>query len=167
MTRIRSYGPAIAIFVGGLALWELTVRLFNIQGFILPAPTAILAAFASEASSLWRAGLATFVSAVSGLAVGTAGGVLAGMAASRFTLIRDGAMPLAIAANSTPIIVLAPVANAWFGLTSPIGTVVVVAVLVFFPVMINLVRGLLSAEAQELELMASYAATRGTILRKP
>jgi NitT/TauT family transport system permease protein len=166
MKKIRSYGPAIAIFVGGLAIWELAVRLFNIQGFILPAPTAILSAFAAEASTLWRAGLATFVSALSGLAVGAAGGVLAGMAASRFTLIRDGAMPLAIAANSTPIIVLAPVANAWFGLTSPIGTVVVVAVLVFFPVMINLVRGLLSAEAQELELMASYAASRGTVLRK-
>ena len=66
-------------------------------------------------------------------------------------------MPLAIAANSTPIIVLAPIANAWFGLLNPFSTVAVVAVLVFFPIMINLVRGLTSAHATQHELMESFA----------
>ena len=75
-------------------------------------------------------------------------------------------MPLAIAANSTPIIVLAPIANAWFGLLSPWGTIVVVAVLVFFPIMINLVRGLTSASAAQHELFASYASPKRTELFK-
>ena len=166
MNRLRSSAPAISLFIGGLALWEIVVRAFNIKGFILPAPSAIAAAFFDQADTLWPAGLATFASALAGLALGTAGGVAAAMAAARFSFVRDGAMPLAIAANSTPIIVLAPVANAWFGLTSPIGTVVVVAILVFFPIMINVVRGLLSARPSELELMSSYGAPRSTTLRK-
>ena len=73
-------------------------------------------------------------------------------------------MPLAIAANSTPIVVLAPIANAWFGLLNPFSTVAVVAVLVFFPIMINLVRGLTSAQATQIELMQSLAATDRTTL---
>ncbi|MDE0171297.1 MAG: ABC transporter permease subunit, partial [bacterium] len=54
----------------------------------------------------------------------------------------------------------------WFGLRSPFGSIFVVAILVFFPVMINLVRGLLSVEASQIELMDSYAAGRRTTLWK-
>ena len=75
-------------------------------------------------------------------------------------------MPLAIAANSTPIVVLAPISIAWFGLLSPWSTIAVVAVLVFFPIMINLVRGLSSAPHAQHELMASYATPRREILLK-
>jgi len=166
LERWRRASPAIAVFVGGIALWEAVVRLFGIKGFILPAPSAIVAALPAEWSELRPAAIATFSSALAGLALGTALGVAAAIGAARWPMAREGAMPLAITANSTPIIVLAPVANAWFGLLSPWSTIVVIAVLVFFPVMINLVRGLLSAEASELELMTSYAASARTTMWK-
>lgn len=164
--RLRRALPAVMVFVGGILLWEGIVRIFDIKGFLLPAPSAIVAAFPAEWSELRAAGVGTFTSALAGLALGTALAVLAAIGAVRWPMAREGAMPLAITANSTPIIVLAPVANAWFGLLSPWSTIVVIAVLVFFPVMINLVRGLMSAEAAELELMASYAATRRATLWK-
>lgn len=165
-TRWRRALPAFGVFVGFIALWEGVVRLFDIKGFILPAPLAILRAFPEAWPEVWPAAIGTFLSALAGLAVGTALAVVAAVGAARWPMLREGAMPLAITANSTPIIVLAPVANAWFGLLSPWSTIVVVAVLVFFPVMINLVRGLLSANLSELELMASYAAGRRTTLWK-
>ncbi len=165
-TKIQRNGPAVVLFVVGLALWEGLVRLFDIQGFILPAPSAILRAFGEQWSDLWQAGSATALTAIAGLAVGTVVAFAAGMAAARWTIVGEGAMPLAIAANSMPIIVLAPVANAWFGLRSPVGTIAVVAVLVFFPIMINLVRGLTSAEATQHELMRSLAARPRTTLWK-
>lgn len=164
--RLRSAAPAIALFAGGLAVWEAMVRIWNIEGFILPAPTAIAAAFGAEGAELFAAGWGTFFTAVSGLALGTTAAALVSLAAARWPLVREGAVPFAIAANSTPIIVLAPIANAWFGILSPAGGIFVVAVLVFFPVMINMVRGLLSATAPELELMDSYAARRRTVLWK-
>jgi NitT/TauT family transport system permease protein len=166
MSKLRSWAPAIVVFVGGLAVWELVVAIFDIEGFILPAPSAILVAFGAELSELLTAGIGTFTSAMAGLVVGTIVAVLAAFAAARWSFVREGAMPIAIAANSTPIVVLAPVANSWFGLTSVAGTVFVVAVLVFFPIMINLVRGLLSADASHIELMQSYAASGRTTLLK-
>lgn len=166
MNRLRTYTPAVALFVSALVLWEGFVTIFGIEGFILPAPSGILSTFVAEIDGLWAAGVATLTSAVIGLVVGGVAAVGAGVAAARWTVIGEGAMPLAIAANSTPIIVLAPVANSWFGLRSSVGTIFVVAVLVFFPIMINLVRGLTSANADELELMQSYAAPPRTVLGK-
>ena len=158
--------PAIGIFVGGLIVWEGVVRAFDIKGFILPAPTAIAATFGAETGDLLTAGAGTFSTALAGLLLGGALAVVMALAAARWRFVRDGALPFAIAANSTPIIVLAPIANSWFGLRSPFASIFVVAVLVFFPVMINLVRGLMSVEASEVELMESYAAGRLTTLWK-
>jgi len=166
MSRIRKWAPAIALFIGGLAVWEALVQVFDIKGFILPAPSAIAQAFSEEWNELLEASVGTFSTALAGLAVGTAFAVLAALAATRWERIREGAMPLAIAANSTPVIVLAPVANSWFGILSPWGTIFVVAVLVFFPIMINLTRGLLDANESQLELMESYAASESKVLAK-
>lgn len=166
MAGVRKYVPAALLFVGGLAAWEAVVQGFGIQGFILPAPSAIIRTFFDEADVLWKAGMGTFLSALSGLAVGFVAASIAALSAARWPMVRDGAMPLAIAANSTPIIVLAPVANSWFGLLNPAGTILVVAVLVFFPIMINLVKGLLAADPSEIELLRSYATPRAGILRR-
>lgn len=164
--KLRRAGPAAVLFVTALALWEAMVRGFGIRGFILPAPSAIATAFVEEWPALRAAAIGTFRSALAGLVVGIGLAVVVGMAAARWRAVREGVMPLAIAANSTPIVVLAPIAIAWFGLLSPWGTISVVAVLVFFPIMINLVRGLRSAPASHHELMQSYATTRRQVLLK-
>ncbi len=164
--KLSRYLPAMTLFIGALALWEAVVRVFDIQGFILPAPSAIASTFGAEWGALWTAGTGTFLSAVAGLALGGVLAFAAALATARWQPIRDGAMPLAIAANSTPIVVLAPIANVWFGLLNPFSTVAVVTVLVFFPIMINLVRGLTSAQATQIELMQSLAATDRTTLMK-
>lgn len=164
--RLRRWLPAGVLFLAGLTLWEAMVRVFDIQGFILPAPSAIGRALGEQWPVLWPGGLGTFTSALAGLGVGAVLAILAGLAAARWSLVREGAMPLAIAANSMPIVVLAPIANAWFGLLSPLGTIAVVAVLVFFPIMINLVRGLTSASTAEHELLRSYATSRRRVLWK-
>jgi NitT/TauT family transport system permease protein len=164
--RLHKAIPAAALFVGALVVWESVVRVFSIQGFILPAPSAIGIAFVEEWPALRTAALGTFGTALAGLGVGIVFAVVVGMAAARWRTVRDGVMPLAVAANSTPIVVLAPIAIAWFGLLSPWGTISVVAVLVFFPIMINLVRGLRSAPASHHELMQSYATSRRQVLTK-
>ena len=163
--RLRAAAPSGVVFVVVLVAWEVLVRALGIQGFLLPAPSVIAAVFAGEqADGLWRAAAGTFAGALAGLGVGFVLAGLAAVGATRWPAVRDGAMPLAVAANSTPIIVLAPVANAWFGLLNPVGTVVVVATLVFFPFMINMVKGLQSAPPPQHELMASYAASRHQVL---
>jgi NitT/TauT family transport system permease protein len=75
-------------------------------------------------------------------------------------------LPIAIAANAVPIIAFAPLFNNWFGLTNPLSKAFVAAMLVFFPIMINVTRGLVTVPAASLELMRSYAASEWTILRR-
>jgi NitT/TauT family transport system permease protein len=75
-------------------------------------------------------------------------------------------MPFAIAANSVPIIAFAPIFNNWFGIDNPLSKMMIVAVIVFFPMMINTVRGLTLVDPSMLELMRSYAASEFEILRR-
>jgi len=75
-------------------------------------------------------------------------------------------MPFAIAANSVPILAFAPIVNNWFGVDSRLSKMIIVAVIIFFPMMINTVRGLTLVNPAALELMRSYAASDYEILTK-
>jgi NitT/TauT family transport system permease protein len=156
--------PAAVVFVAALALWEGLTRASGVQSFVLPPPSEIAAALSREWGDLGAATLGTVSGALAGLGAGVAVAALVAAASVRWAGLRAGLLPLAVAANSTPIVVLAPVANAWFGLTSPLSTITVVAVLVFFPVLVNLVTGLLSPTAVQHELLATYASGPGRVL---
>ncbi len=157
--RIRNLFPAAVAFVLVIAVWEGATKLFEIKAFILPAPSVIVARFIETSDVIWGAGLNTFIEAFGGLVGGTLLGLAVAFATVRWSSVQEGLLPFAIAANSVPIIALAPIANGMFGLANPVGKMVVVAIVVFFPVMINTARGLVEVDANELELMRSYAAT--------
>jgi NitT/TauT family transport system permease protein len=164
--RLLQYAPTLAVFVGGLLLWELAVRGLNVERFLLPPPTEIGGTLVAQWDRLLEAGRNTFIEAVGGFAIGLAGGLLVAFATARFALARGALMPFAIGANAIPIIAFAPIMNNWFGVTSPVSKMMIVAMLVFFPVVINTVRGLTSADASTLELMRSYAAREREIFAK-
>ena len=84
----------------------------------------------------------------------------------RFRLLRTAIMPYAIAANAIPIIAFAPITNQWFGLLNPLSKMVIAAVLCFFPVFVNTLRGLTSVHPSSIDLMRSYAAGEVTIFRR-
>jgi NitT/TauT family transport system permease protein len=156
--------PAIA-FVAIIVAWEVVVRALNLKQFILPGPLAIAAAWVDNLPELFPAATYTLGEVVAGLLIGSAAGIVVGAVAARFGVIRGSLLPFAIAANSVPIIAFAPIFNNWFGLDTQLPKALIAAVLVFFPVMINTIRGLLTVEPAALELMRSYAATETTVLR--
>ena len=77
---------------------------------------------------------------------------------ARWRPLGNALMPYMIAANAIPIIAFAPITNAWFGTLSPWSKIVIAAVLCFFPVLVNTLRGLTSVRPESIELMRSYAA---------
>jgi NitT/TauT family transport system permease protein len=167
--RLRYYVPAGVVFVATIAIWEVVVRNVQIRGFPLPAPTQIVAALQDNWSagrwSLSKAAMATLFEAVGGLAIGTGAGVAVAFLTARFATAREVLLPLAIGASAVPIIAFAPLMNNWFGVLNPLSKMMIVAVLVFFPVVVNVIRGLTQVEPAALELMRSYAASEWTILR--
>jgi len=171
--RLRYYSPTIAVALGVIILWEVIVLLFDIQQFLLPKPSAIFSEFMlqvnlwlrpGESSILFEAAGATFWEAFGGFVIGCGSGVLMALITSRWTIISEATMPFAIAANSVPIIAFAPIMNNWFGITNPASKMAIVAIIVFFPTMINTVRGLTLVDAGQLELMHSYAAKPARIM---
>lgn len=164
--RLRRYLPAAVIFVGVLAGWELVVRAFSVKQFLLPAPSAIAGALLEHRDELAAAATSTLFEAVGGFVIGGTAAIVVALATARWTAARSALMPFAIAANSVPIIAFAPIMNNWFGVLNPLSKMMVVAVLVFFPIMINTVRGLTLVDPASLELMRSYAASEiGILLR--
>lgn len=162
----RRYLPAIGIFIGGLLLWEAIVRVFDIQGFLLPKPSRIIQVFVDEFSTVVAAGWFTMRKALLGFVVGATLGISTALITARWPLVRDGMMPFAIAINSTPIIAIAPIMNNWFPITSVWPGATVVALVVYFPVMINMVRGLSEVPPGFVELMESYGARPRDLLVK-
>ncbi|MAS34010.1 MAG: nitrate ABC transporter permease [Anaerolineaceae bacterium] len=166
--------PAILTAVVVLLLWEVAVRVFDIRAFILPKPSDILIEFLNELrlfvtpgsqSILFEAAKTTFWSAFGGFVIGCGAGILVALATARWTVLSEATMPFAIAANSVPIIAFAPIMNNWFGILNPASKMAIVAIIVFFPTMINTVRGLTLVDKRQLDLMTSYAAGGFKILR--
>ena len=170
VTRVGYYLPALLVAVGTLVLWEVVVGALAIKAFIFPQPSAIYAAlignWASPQYPLFVSAQSTLYEAAGGLVIGTTAGVVVAFATSRWATTRGILLPIAIAANAVPIIAFAPLFNNWFGVLAPLSKMMMAAVLVFFPVMANVTRGLTQVDPSALELMRSYAAGEGTILRK-
>jgi NitT/TauT family transport system permease protein len=160
------YTPAVLAFVSVILVWEGLTRIFGVESFILPKPSEIMSSFIETSSTIWGVGFNTLIEAASGFLLGTTLAVVTSLAAARWVGFREGMLPMAIALNATPIAALAPIFNNWFGLTNPFSKIGVVAVVIYFPVMINTTRGLLEVDPAELELMRSIAATPTGVMRR-
>jgi NitT/TauT family transport system permease protein len=163
--RARDIAPPVVAFLGAVAAWELLVRALDLKQFILPSPVAIGVAWWENLPQLFAATSYTFGEVVAGLVLGSVAGVVLGAPTARFGVVRAALLPFAIAANSVPIIAFAPIFNNWFGVDNQLSKAMIAAVLVFFPVMVNTVRGLRAVDPAALELFRSYAASESTIFR--
>ena len=163
--RGRDWVPALIVLVLALVAWQEGIRIFHIQRFLLPKPTAIAHTLYDEWGMLWSAGWYTFHEAVGGFLIGCSLAILCSFVVARFRVLGQASMPYAIAANAVPIIAFAPILNAWFGIGKE-SKMAVAAILCFFPVLINMVRGLTSVPPASIELMRSYAASELTVFRR-
>jgi len=161
---VARYLPPIAVLIVVLLIWELATD--KSARHVIPAPSEIVNAGSARFDYLLQSTLQTYYEAIGGLVLGTIGGVLVAFATARWVTARDVLLPVAIASSAVPIIAVAPILNNWFGVLNPVSKMMMAALLVFFPVMINVTRGLVEVQPASLELMRSYAASDSAVLRK-
>ena len=166
MKWLRSVLPPVVVGVLAIVGWQLTVDLGRIAPYILPSPSAIWAELVEQRTNVWEAGLASGGNALIGLVGGAVLGVLAALAASRFRPLSEISIPFAAVLNALPIIALAPILNNMFESTSSLPRRLVAAIIVFFPVFINTLRGLREVDPIHRELMHTYAASGWTFATK-
>ena len=145
-------GLLVVLFV------EILIRAYRIPVALIPAPTQVLAALLASREVLLRDATQTFVFEVLlGFLIGSAAGTLAALLVSRFRFLELGFMPIAGVFASIPIVALAPILIKAVGIEWP-SKMWVVAVTVFFPVLVNVARGLAEVNPLQVDLMRSYAA---------
>jgi NitT/TauT family transport system permease protein len=161
---LRQHLPAIIAFLIVVLAWEIISSSSSRR--VIPPPSSIWAAMARDSNLLLKSATATFTEAIGGLMIGSLAGLFVGFATARWAIARDIMLPLAIGASTIPLIAVAPIINNWFGVLNPLSKMMMAALLVFFPVVINVTRGLVEVQPSQLELMRSYAATETEVLRK-
>lgn len=164
--QVRAQLPAIIVFFSVLLIWEFGVAAADFQAFILPLPSAIAAAFVAEWPTLQVAAGNTLYEALGGLVIGVTAAVLTAFAVSRWGRVREAVLPIAIGASAVPIIAAAPIMSNWFGILNPFAKMSIVILLVYFPMLVNVARGLTQVDPSAIELMQASAASDGQVLRK-
>ena len=142
-----------------LALWELAVRLFGISPVILPAPSAIAARIAGSLPVLWADFVQTAIKgALTGYLLGCGAAVAVAVMIDRSAFLQRGLLPVGNFVAALPIVGIAPIMVMWFGFDWQSKAAVVI-VMVFFPVLVNMVAGLKATEPMQRDLMATYHAS--------
>lgn len=167
MTRESALRVAAPLLFGAaaLALWQLVVVVQHVPSYVLPSPSAISAAALDDAGDVTSAALATGSNALVGLVGGSVLGVLAAMLAARTRLLDDLMSPVAAAVSALPIVAVAPLLNTMFSVTSSVPRRLVVAIVVFFPMFVNTLRGLRQVDPTHAALLQSYAASPWDLTR--
>ncbi|WP_234986568.1 ABC transporter permease [Demequina sp. NBRC 110055] len=168
--RPRGGSRARAVAVGGVtvvvlvALWEGAVRLGGLPPFILPAPSQVAAAAVDQAPQLGEHVTTTLTEAALGLALGATIGWLLAVVTATVPTAGHVAQPLVLLSQTIPTVVLAPLLILWagFGLTSK---VIVVALTVFFPVLISAAAAIRDVDAEHADMVAGLGGTRRHQLR--
>ncbi len=148
----------ITLVIGG---WEFIVRLRDTPRWFLPPPSAVVSALFDSRQLLLHHTLITLEEVAVGFALSFFLGVAFALAIASSQLVERAFYPFVIASQAIPIIALAPILLIWFGygLTPK---VIVVALICFFPIVVNTVDGLRSVDPELIDLLRSMGASSWT-----
>lgn len=163
----RSAILSLGLFIALLALWEAFVRLTGVSSLVIPAPSAVLSVLweGLTVGFLWPHIWVTAVETLLGFALGCVIGFLAGVALGEVDFLRRLLWPYVLASQVVPKLALGPIFIVWFGfgMTS---TIVITALICFFPLLENTLTGLQSVPPEKRDLFRMLGASRRqTLLR--
>jgi NitT/TauT family transport system permease protein len=159
---------AVPLLFGAVVfyLWEVSVRGFGVPPVLLPSPSAAAVKFASSLPTLAQDFVQTFVRGVLiGYVIGCGAGLLVAIVANRFSFLGRGLLPLGNFFSALPLVGVAPIMVMWFGFDWP-SKAAVVALVTFFPMLVNALAGLSASGHIERDLMRSYGADHRQTLTK-
>jgi putative hydroxymethylpyrimidine transport system permease protein len=162
---VKRWLPPLLLVAAGIVLWELIVRATGTPEYIFPTPWAVASAFSSDAGVLGPATLVTAGEIVLGYLLAVAVGLFLAVALHFSSALRRAFLPVLVLSQTAPTVLLAPILAILlgYGIESKL---VVVAIVCFFPLVINAVDGLRATDAELLRMMRTLNATRlGLFLR--
>lgn len=162
----RNWLGLISIVVGVLA-WDLITRYSGIPNFILPSPWSVWTRFLralNDGSLLYHTGI-TLSEIVLGLLVGAIFATVVGYVLAKSRPLERILSPYLVASQAIPIVAIAPLLILWLG-NGILAKVLICALIVFFPVLVNTIVGVRAVPTALYDLMQSLHASRPQILWK-
>lgn len=152
------------LLAGLLITWEAAVRASDTPEWMLPPPSAILESFGADWRLLLEHTRVTLAEVLLGFGLALAGGIACGITIDSSTVLRRAIYPLIIASQTIPLVALAPLMLIWFGY-GLLPKILITALIGFFPIAVNTVDGLRSADREMLALLRSMGADGGQRFR--
>lgn len=149
-----------------LGFWQLLTQLTDLPAFILPTPADVWLRFARALvdGSLLRHTGVTLGEILLGLLTGSAAATVLGYLLAKSRLFERILAPYLVASQAVPVVAIAPLLVIWFG-PGIFSKILICALIVFFPVLVNTVVGVRDVPAPLRDLMSSLRATRWQTLR--
>ena len=162
----RNYGLAILFIIAMILIWQLWIKVFHVPKYLLASPTGILESLQKDWArylepNLWP----TLSEVLIGFGISVVAGVGLAIVLHLFTPLRRAVYPILIGSQTIPIVVLAPVLVILLGY-GLLPKVVIVALICFFPIVVNGLDGLRLVDDDFIRMMRTLDATRWSIFRK-
>jgi NitT/TauT family transport system permease protein len=143
-----------------ISAWEAAVHIFQVNRFVLPAPSAIWDALLQNMPVLLHATRFTLAVTWSALVLAVVTGVGLGVLVHRSRVGAASVLPIALALQVTPIVAIAPIILVWTGVDHPQRALMIIAwIVAFFPVMAAVLTGLKAVPKELQDLFSLYRAS--------
>jgi NitT/TauT family transport system permease protein len=159
MNKIVNFISPIILAILVILLWYFCVSTWAIPKYILPSPLDVVQIMVKQWKMLLLASSITFVEAFLGFVLGSCLGFLTGVIFVLSKFMKRGLYPYAIGLKTVPLVALAPLLVLWFG-TGLLSKIIMASLLCYFPVLVNMVRGLYQVDELSLAYFQSVAATK-------
>ncbi|MAC80523.1 MAG: ABC transporter permease [Rhodobacteraceae bacterium] len=151
--------PPLLSFVVVVTLWEWAIWHWQVPSYLVPAPSAIWKATWFNHGSIFGEALITMVEAAAGFAIGSFAGAVLGVVFAYSQLMSRAFLPYVIAANTIPVVGIAPIIILWLG-NGMAPKIAVTALLSFFPLALNMMKGMQSYDRIIADVFHVAAASR-------
>lgn len=155
---MKSVSANLLLFAVFIAFWWFCVQIFDIPGYLLPAPPDVFSELLQRPDYFLSHGLLTGTEILAGLAAGIVAGSATALLMARFRTARSVLEPLVIVSATLPVFAIAPLLVIWFGFGMG-SKVIMAALIIYFPLTIAFYDGLSRTDPNLIDMMRLYRAT--------
>lgn len=162
VAQIANVPLAVYSVVGLIVVWQLVISVFGVPQYIAPSPLAVANVFVEQGGLMLQNFWPTLFEALCGFFSGNLIAILIAIAFVHNSTAERAFYPLVVVLHTIPIIAIAPILVLLFG-NGYAPKIMIAALISFFPMLVNMVRGLRAVKPETMELMRILSATRSEV----
>ena len=164
--RVPEITYSVLVFIGLLVVWQVVVKMFDVSNILVPAPTAVVGSLVDgfQDGSLVTHSIVTLKEILIGFGIAVGSALVSAVLITQFRAVERVLFPLLILTQTIPKVAMAPLLIVWFGIGIS-SKVLTVALIAFFPLLINAILGFRSAAYEQVEMLRSFGASRMQVMR--